>query len=94
MNDTSPEVLKKMQEIMMSKTGEEKLLMRFSMFSFARQIAKASILEEFGEQASPQLIKRELFLRFYKQDLDNDEIERIINLFKACNQFTYNLSYS
>ena len=57
MNDTSPEVLKKMREMMMSKTGEEKLLMGFSMFSFARQIAKASILEEFGEQASPQLIK-------------------------------------
>lgn len=43
MNDTSPEMQQKMNELIMKKTPQERLEMSFSMNAFAREIVTASL---------------------------------------------------
>lgn len=78
MNDTPPEVESFFNELMMKKTGEERLRMGFSMFDMARKQVLASILNQ-NPNADPREIRRELFLRFYGQDFTPEECEKILS---------------
>lgn len=77
MNDTSPEVASLFNELMMKKTGEERLRMGFSMFEMARKQVFASILNQ-NPNADPKEIRKQLFLRFYGNDFTPEECEKIL----------------
>lgn len=62
------------RKMMRKKTGEERVLMGFSMFDFARKIVLSSI----DKDASPNEQRKELFLRFYRNDFTVRERDRIL----------------
>ncbi len=64
------------RKIMAEKTGEERLLMGFSMLNFARRIVLSSI----GKDTSPTEQRKKLFLRFYRDDLEQKERDAILRL--------------
>lgn len=78
MNDTKASVEVLFQKMMMEKSGQERMKMGFSMFDFARKQVIASI-----QRKNPNIdikdLKRELFLRFYGQDLSSEEQEKILH---------------
>jgi len=76
MNDTSPEIQKKIDEIYKNKSGEERLLIALSMFETARELVIASFPKELSEKER----RRELFLRFYGNDFSWSEKEKIIKI--------------
>ena len=57
MNDTSPEIEKIVYEMMMARSGAERLIMGASMFDAARQIVLASLPKDLPEEE----LKRQLF---------------------------------
>ena len=77
MNDTSLFIESHFLEMMMKKSGEERLKMGFSMFDVARRQVIASIMGD-NPNADIKDIKRELFLRFYEQDFPLEEREKIL----------------
>jgi hypothetical protein len=77
MNDTSPEMTKKMREMIRAKTPQERLKMGCSMFDFSKRLVIRSLLEKSPGLSSAQL-RRELFLRFYGNDFSPANREKII----------------
>lgn len=78
MNDTHPGITLKVKEMMAKKTGEERLKMGCSMYELSKQLVISSIMQQ-NPDASPTLVHREVFLRFYGQDFDSKSREKIIN---------------
>ena len=72
MNDTNPEIEKRFREMIMERSGEERLKMGFSMFNMARRQVISSIKRD-NPDANIQEIKKEIFLRFYGQDFSSEE---------------------
>ncbi len=66
MNDTTPEIEKKVHEMMMARTGAERLIMGSAMFDLARKIVLASLPKDLPEEE----LKRRLFERIYGQPLE------------------------
>ena len=66
MNDTTPEIEKKVHEMMMARTGAERLIMGSAMFDLARKIVLASLPKDLSEEE----LKRRLFERVYGQPLE------------------------
>lgn len=77
MNDTSPEVESLFNELMMKKTGQERMRMGFSMFEMARKQVLASIIHQ-NPKADSKEIRKQLFLRFYGDDFTPEEREKIL----------------
>jgi hypothetical protein len=67
MTDTTPEVENKMREMMMARTGAERLMMVASMSEAARSIVVASLPKDL----SPDELKRRLFERIYGKSLED-----------------------
>jgi len=65
MTDTDPRIEQLFTQMIMSKTGEERLRMGFEMYETARKFVEASILAPAGSVDFLQA----LFLRFYGTDL-------------------------
>ena len=61
MNDTPPEIERKMREMMMARSGAERMIMGASMFDTARAIVLASLPKDLP----PEELKRKLFARIY-----------------------------
>ncbi len=61
MNDTPPEIEKKVREMMMARSGAERMIMGASMFDAARAMVLASLPKDLPEEE----IKRRLFERIY-----------------------------
>lgn len=74
MNDTSDLIKEKLEANYASISGEEKLLMALSMFETARALVIASLPKDISESE----LRKELFLRFYGNDFDEDEKIKII----------------
>lgn len=74
MNDTSDLIKEKVEANYASISGEEKLLMALSMFETARALVIASLPKDISESE----LRKELFLRFYGNDFDEDEKIKII----------------
>lgn len=74
MNDTSDLIKEKLESNYASISGEEKLLMALSMFETARELVIASLPKDISESE----LRKELFLRFYGNDFDEDEKIKII----------------
>lgn len=61
MNDTSPEIERRFRQMIMARTGAERLVMGASMFDAARAIVLASLPKDLpGED-----LKQKLFERIY-----------------------------
>jgi hypothetical protein len=74
--DTPPEVERKFHEMLMDRSGEERLKMGCSMHATAVALAKAALRQR-HPGADPAKLKRLLFLHFYGSDFEPEERERI-----------------
>ena len=77
MNDTHPHFEKEYNNMLRSRSGEERLKMGCSMHATAIKIARASFLNK-DPQATENSIRQELFLRFYANDLDSATKKKIL----------------
>ena len=77
MNDTNPEIEARFIEMMMRKSGQERLKLGFEMFNMARKQVLASIRTQ-RPGADKGEISKELFIRFYGQDFSPEELGRIL----------------
>jgi hypothetical protein len=66
MNDTRPEIEEKMREMMMARSGSDRLKMGASMFDAARAMVLASLPKDLPEDE----LKRRLFERIYGKSLE------------------------
>lgn len=76
LTDTSPAVDRKYRQMLMQRSGAERVKMGGSMFATARALAVASIRAE-DTSVSAGALRRALFLRFYGRDFSLEERERI-----------------
>ena len=77
MNDTSPEMDTHYRDMLMQRSGEERLKMGCSMRETARAFVEASIREQ-DPKATPEAVRKGLFLRFYGHEFDADSREKIL----------------
>ncbi len=66
MNDTSPEIAKLVREMMLARSGEERMLMGSQMF----EVARTMILASFPPGLSDIETKRRLCERLYGDEVD------------------------
>ncbi len=79
MNDTHPDIAVRFQNLMMLKSGEQRLLMGCSMYDTAKQIVRSSIYNKYP-QISVGQVKKEIFIRFYGQDFSQPVLEKILSV--------------
>lgn len=77
MTDTAPAVARRFREMLLRRSGEERLKMACSMHATAQALVRASVLAE-DSHASPVTLRRALFLRFYGHEFDAVARERIL----------------
>jgi hypothetical protein len=77
MKDTPPEMEARYRAMLMQRSGEERLMMGCAMRETARTLVEASILKQ-DPQATPQAVRKGLFLRFYGQEFDAKSREKIL----------------
>ena len=77
MKDTPPEMDARYQTMLMQRSGEERLTMGCAMRETARALVEASILEQ-DPKATPEAVRKGLFLRFYGHEFDADSREKIL----------------
>lgn len=77
MNDTSPEMDARYRSMLMQRSGEERLKMGCAMRETARALVEASIREQ-DPQATPDTIRKGLFLRFYGHEFDAESRTKIL----------------
>ncbi len=78
MSDTSPEVARRYRELLLRRSGEERLKMGCSMHAAAKALVRASILER-DPLVSSAALRQALFLRFYGDDFDADARAKILH---------------
>jgi len=76
MTDTSPAIARKYREMLLQRSGAERVRMGGSMLATARALVVASIRAR-EPSVSPAALRRALFLRFYGGDFSPEERERI-----------------
>ena len=76
MKDTSPAIERKFRQMLMKRSGEDRLKMGCSMHATAQALAKASISQQ-HPGAHPAELKRLLFLHFYSPDFEPEQRKRI-----------------
>ncbi len=77
MNDTSPEMDARYRDMLMRRSGEERLKMGCAMRETARALVEASIREQ-DPQATPEAVRKSLFLRFYGHEFDAESCARFL----------------
>jgi len=82
MFDTHPDVAIRFRELMMSKTGQERLLMGCSMYDTAKEIVRSAIYNNRPRITDAEL-KREIFLRFYGQEFSEADREKLLSALVA-----------
>jgi hypothetical protein len=75
--DTPPDVARRYRELLLRRSGEERLKMGCSMHAAARRLVLASVLDR-EPDASPAARRRALFERFYGHEFDGAARERIL----------------
>jgi len=78
MNDTHPEIAVRFRELMMSKSGEERLVMGCSMYDTAKRIALSAIRNRRPGITDAE-IKKEIFLRFYGPEFSKADREKLLS---------------
>lgn len=79
MLDTHPEVAIHFRDLMMSKSGQERLLMGCSMYDTAKQIVRSAIYNN-QPQITNDEMKKEIFLRFYGREFSRAEREKFLSV--------------
>ena len=74
MNDTAPEIEEILDSSYQNKTGEEKLLIALGMFETVRKIVLSSLPSNLSERE----LCKELFLRFYGNEYEENEKKKIL----------------
>jgi len=74
--DTPPVIERKFRQMLMKRSGEERLKMGCSMHATAQALAKAWISQQ-HPSARPAELKRLLFLHFYGTDFKPEKRKRI-----------------
>ncbi len=82
MFDTHPEIAVRFRDLMMSKTGQERLLMGCSMYETAKQIVRSAIYNSRPGITDAEL-KREIFLRFYGQEFNEADKKKMLSVLVA-----------
>ncbi|MSP41534.1 MAG: hypothetical protein EXR70_23870 [Deltaproteobacteria bacterium] len=77
MKDTSDAMERGYREMLLKRSGEERLKMGCSMHATAQALVRALALAE-NPFASPSALKKVLFLRFYGQDFNSAVRKRIL----------------
>jgi hypothetical protein len=78
MTDTSPEIEKIYNEMMMKRSNIERFMMGIEMFESARKIVIASLPKDLSREE----FREKLFLRFYENDFSKHELQRILEWIK------------
>ena len=78
MNDTHPDIAVRFRELMMSKSGEERLLMGCSMYDTAKQIVRSAIYNSRPGITDAEM-KKEIFLRFYGPEFSKADREKLLS---------------
>jgi hypothetical protein len=79
MFDTHPDITIRFRDLMMSKTGQERLLMGCSMYDTARQIVRDAIYNNRPEITEEDM-KKEIFLRFYGKEFSPSDREKFLTV--------------
>ncbi|MBI4041225.1 MAG: hypothetical protein HY390_05100 [Deltaproteobacteria bacterium] len=79
MNDTHPAIAKKIKTLMGRKSGEERLMMGFSMFDAAKKMVLASLSSSKLNTLTPIKRKYAVLLRFYGNDLSENLKKKILH---------------
>ncbi len=77
MNDTSKDMEQKVAEIMGIKTPSERVRMASNMFATSKKMIKAGLEKEWGRTLTNGELRRETFLRLYRDCFTDKEIEKI-----------------
>lgn len=77
MTDTPPHVERRYREMLMRRSGVERLRMGAAMFEAAKRLVRASLGDPEGRDNSPEM-RAKLFLRIYGRDFDAASRERIV----------------
>ena len=77
MDDTTPEIAERIREMFRRKSPVERLRMGCSMYDTSRYLVKRAILAE-NPHISEVELRKELFLKFYRQDFTHKEQEKIL----------------
>ena len=78
MFDTHPDVAIRFRDLMMSKTGQQRLLMGCSMYDTAKKIVRSAIYNSRPEITDEEM-KKEIFLRFYGQEFSRADREKFLS---------------
>ena len=80
MKDTSAAMEARYRDMLMRRSGTERLKMGCSMLATARALARASVQAR-DPSVSPTSLRRELFLHFYRSDFDvSDQLKILTHL--------------
>jgi hypothetical protein len=77
MKDTPPEMDVRYRAMLMQRSGEERLKMGCAMRETARALVESSLLEQ-DPQATPETVRKGIFLRFYGHEFDAKSREKIL----------------
>jgi hypothetical protein len=78
MKDTKPEIEEKFKKMLMQKSNEERLIMGCEMFDDAMRIVRSSILNDYPDIDSAELLKQ-IFFRFYGNDFSKSDLDKIVS---------------
>jgi len=78
MFDTHPDVAIRFRDLMMSKSGQQRLLMGCSMYDTAKKIVRSAIYNSRPE-ITDQEMKTEIFLRFYGKEFSRADREKFLS---------------
>jgi hypothetical protein len=84
MKDTPPEVDARYRDMLMQRSGEERLKMGCAMRETARALIEASIRQQ-DPKASPEAVRKGLFLRFYGHEFDAHSRAKILGAIESAN---------
>ena len=79
MNDTHPDVAIRFRELMMRKSGEQRLRMGCSMYDTAKKIVCSAIYNSRPGITDTEM-RREIFLRFYGQEFSQADREKYLSV--------------
>ena len=76
MKDTPPEIEQKMNDMMMARSGEKRLVMGASMFDSAREIVLASLPQSLPEEELRERLLERLYGVTLDQFLNGDTVKQ------------------
>lgn len=77
MNDTLPSVGKRLKELLMSRSGNDRLAMGCAMFDDAKAMLRAGLRAD-SPRANDREMRRMLFVRLYGNDFSPVKLEEIL----------------